>query len=186
MSEEYPPTQPTQAQPAVPAAEPDRKRRWLLPTLVGVGAFLLGIGIGAAGGGTDSTTDPVAEPAPTVTVAGEVPQDELDALEARAAELDQREADLAAREAAVAETEQEAAEGTIPGDGTYLVGSDIQAGEYRASPGDTCYWARLSGTGGDLSDVIANDLPTGPTVVTISESDYAFETSGCGEWTLVQ
>jgi len=181
MSDYYPPTQ---EQPAVPPAEPPKKqRRWVLPTLVGVGAFILGIGAGAAGGETDPASDAGAEPAPTVTVPGSVPQDQLDELEARAAELDQREADLEAREAAVAETEQKVAEGTIPGDGIFLVGDDIAPGEYRSEAAD-CYWARLSGTSGDFEEIIANG--NGATVVTIAESDYAFESRLCDEWTLVQ
>jgi hypothetical protein len=184
MSEQYPPTQ---EQTAVPPTEPPRKRRWLLPTLVGVGAFILGIGAGAAGGETDPTSDTGAEPAPTVTVPGVVPQDQLDALDARSAELDAREADIAAREAALAEQEAAVEAGTVLGDGVFLVGSDIQPGEYRTSPeSGLCYWARLSGTSGDFDEIIANGNPTGPTVVTIEDSDYAFETTDCTEWILVQ
>jgi hypothetical protein len=185
MSDQYPPTQ---EQPAVPPAEPPKKqRRWVLPTLVGVGAFILGIGAGAAGGETDPASDAGAEPAPTVTVPGVVPQDQLDELEARAAELDAREADIAAREAALDEQDAAVEAGTIPGDGVFLVGSDIRAGEYRTSAeAGPCYWARLSGTSGDFDDIITNGTPTGPTVVTIEDSDYAFETTGCTEWVLVQ
>jgi hypothetical protein len=48
-----PPTDPAGEPPTVPVGEPvsaERpKRRWLLPTLVGVGAFVLGLGVGVAG-----------------------------------------------------------------------------------------------------------------------------------------
>jgi hypothetical protein len=44
-----------------------RKRRWLLPTAVGVGAFLLGLIVGVAGGG-DGQTTAAPSPAATVTV----------------------------------------------------------------------------------------------------------------------
>jgi hypothetical protein len=115
-----------------------------------------------------------------------VPQDQLDALDGRSAELDAREADITAREAALAEQEAAVKAGTLPGDGVFLVGSDIQPGEYRTSPeGGLCYWARLSGTSGDFDEIIANGNPTGPTVVTIEDSDYAFETTDCTEWILV-
>jgi WD40 repeat protein len=67
-------------------------------------------------------------------------------------------------------------------DGTFIVGTDIAAGTYRADGGDGCYWARLSGFTGDMDDVIANDIPTGSAIVTIKASDKGFSTSGCGTW----
>lgn len=150
----------------------------------------------------------VTEPAPTVTetVEVEVPDEaharELDereaALDERQDELDERESELdeataalEEREAAVAEAEvapepeaepePEDGSGGI-GDGTHLVGEDIEPGEYRADGGEFCYWERLSGTGGELDDIIANDLGAGSHVVAIAESDNAFSTQGCGEW----
>jgi hypothetical protein len=68
------------------------------------------------------------------------------------------------------------------GDGTFVVGQDIGHGTYAAPGGDGCYWARLSGFGGTLDEIIANGNPTGPVVVTIAASDAGFETRGCGEW----
>lgn len=162
-----------------------KRGRWVAPTVAAVLAFFAGLGVGTAGS-TDPAV-PVAEPAPTVTVPGTVPADQLAALAAREAAITQREADLDAREADLVETEATVAEGTIPGDGLFLVGPDIIPGEYRGDGSSgLCYWARLSGSSGDLGDVITNDLPTGPTVVTIAETDYAFETNGCVDWTLVQ
>lgn len=172
--------------PTDPKAEPKRKRRWVVPTVVGVLTFAAGAAIGGAGEGT--TPSATAEPeAVTETIAvevpGEIPADQLAALDQRAAELDQREADVAAREAAVTTTEQEIAAGTIPGDGIFLVGTDIQPGQYRTQEG-SCYWARLSGTSGELDDIIANG--NGAAVVTVAEGDAAFEVRSCGEWTAVQ
>jgi hypothetical protein len=69
------------------------------------------------------------------------------------------------------------------GDGTYVVGSHINPGTYRSPGGSSCYWERLSGFGGTYNDIIANGLPTGPAIVTISGSDAGFETVGCGTWT---
>lgn len=71
-------------------------------------------------------------------------------------------------------------------EGTYLVGDQIQPGTYSTTGtnGLTCYWERLSGTSGEFDDLIANGVGEGPMVVTVSESDVAFSTSGCQPWTL--
>ncbi|MPZ21988.1 MAG: hypothetical protein GEU28_00215 [Dehalococcoidia bacterium] len=70
------------------------------------------------------------------------------------------------------------------GDGFFLVGVDIAAGQWRArGDGDGCYWARLSGTSGELGDIIANHFGAAGVVVTIRASDVAFSSSGCGGWT---
>ena len=59
---------------------------------------------------------------------------------------------------------------TVPatfGNGTRIVGTDIPAGLFR-SPNATsasCYWARLSGFGGTLAEILANDIGGGPSVV---------------------
>jgi len=76
----------------------------------------------------------------------------------------------------------------IPGTGTYLIGTDITPGTYRAGVIDNafwpnCYWARLRGTSGQLRDIIANDnTQAGTTVVTIAKSDVAFQSTGCTTW----
>ena len=68
------------------------------------------------------------------------------------------------------------------GPGTYLVGRDVTPGIYRGEAGteigDSCYWARLSGVSGEISDVIANDIANGVFFVDVHSSDYAFST-GC-------
>jgi hypothetical protein len=68
--------------------------------------------------------------------------------------------------------------------GTYIVNTDIQPGTYQAPGGDGCYWARLSGFGGSTDSLIANDNPTGNTVVTVAPSDKGFQSHGCGTFTL--
>jgi multidrug efflux pump subunit AcrA (membrane-fusion protein) len=108
----------------------------------------------------------------------------------QAADLDAREADLAAREAAVSQREsaagaleQQAADGSIPGDGVYLVGTEVAPGTYRAtSAGEYCYWERLSGLSGEFDDVITNGLGAADATVTVSGSDVAFSSDGCGSW----
>jgi hypothetical protein len=70
------------------------------------------------------------------------------------------------------------------GDGTWEVGTDIQPGTYRTREGSgSCYWARLSGFGGSLGEIIANENSSGPAVVTISSKDKGFESRRCGTWT---
>lgn len=68
-------------------------------------------------------------------------------------------------------------------DGTFVVGAQMAPGTYRAPGGDRCYWARLSGFGGAISEIIANENARGPVVVTIAPTDKGFLARGCGAWT---
>ena len=76
---------------------------------------------------------------------------------------------------------------TIPpasfGNGTWRVGSDIPSGTYRNSDSSgLCYAARLSGFGGSLDEIIANELSYNLMIVTIKPSDAGFESQDCGVW----
>jgi len=87
------------------------------------------------------------------------------------------------REDAVSAVEQQKAANTV-GDGTWVVGKDIEAGTYRANAAvdSTCYWGiYASGTNG--GQIIENDLPGGgrPSVVLAAGQD--FKSSRCGTWT---
>lgn len=69
------------------------------------------------------------------------------------------------------------------GSGTWIVGTDISPGTYRNSTSvDGCYWARPSGFGGTLDDIITNDFRFSRTIVEISASDAGFESNRCGTW----
>lgn len=72
------------------------------------------------------------------------------------------------------------------GAGTYRVGSDIAAGRYFADTSDGCYWERLKGFGGTLSDTIANDFVGYNAlqyIVDVLPSDVGFAPdSDCGIW----
>ena len=70
------------------------------------------------------------------------------------------------------------------GDGTWSVGLDILPGLYRIEGGDNCSWTRLSGFGGGISDVIAIEIPVGPSVVAVEPTDAGFQSKGCGTWVL--
>lgn len=68
--------------------------------------------------------------------------------------------------------------------GTYEVGKDLKPGTYRTRVGSSgCYYARLSGFGGGLGEIIANENADNPAVVTIEESDKGFKSTRCGTWT---
>ena len=68
------------------------------------------------------------------------------------------------------------------GEGTFIVGTDLKPGTYRNTGGDFCYWARLRDFRGQLSSIIANDLSSRRTIVTIKSGDTGFQSSGCGDW----
>lgn len=79
--------------------------------------------------------------------------------------------------------------GTVS-DGTHEVLTDVQAGRYRtAGPREGgvgfCFWYRLSGTSGQLGDIIASGQIYGPTTVTIAPGDRAFRTEFCRPWTRI-
>ncbi|OSM42528.1 hypothetical protein [Nesterenkonia sp. PF2B19] len=65
-----------------------------------------------------------------------------------------------------------------------MVDSYVEPGIYTTQPGSWgCYWARVSGTSGEFHDIITNGfVDEGQALVTIAETDVAFETSGCGAW----
>jgi hypothetical protein len=76
---------------------------------------------------------------------------------------------------------------TIPGDGTFVVGTEIQPGKYKtAGPSEDsfgmCYWARMKDTDGDFEGIIANGNPAGQTTITIKKTDGAFQSTGCQPW----
>jgi hypothetical protein len=192
MSFEPPPTPPQQPwwsqgaptpqpriQPPVPPQPAWARKRVALP--IAAGLLFVGVGIGA-GGGDDTKSKASAHPTATVT--------------AKAADL--RVANKPAPKVTVTVTatktvtakpkKKPAPKGaTIPGEGTFVVGSDIKAGTYKTAGAEesvipNCYWARLKGTSGTFKDIITNSNSDGPTTVTISSSDGAFKTSGCKTW----
>jgi hypothetical protein len=72
------------------------------------------------------------------------------------------------------------------GEGTYIVGTDIEPGTYRNSGSSGCYFARLSDFTGGLNSIIANGNTDDPTVVTIKPTDAGFESQACGTWTMLE
>lgn len=72
------------------------------------------------------------------------------------------------------------ARNTVAGTGTFVVGSDIQPGTYRADARPGCYWARLNSL--DTSDIADNDNADGPIVIEVLPTDKALETDGCADF----
>jgi hypothetical protein len=69
------------------------------------------------------------------------------------------------------------------GDGIWRVDADIPPGTYRNKDSSgLCYGARLSGFGGTLSEIIANELSYNIMIVTIEASDTGFESVDCRVW----
>ena len=66
-------------------------------------------------------------------------------------------------------------------DGVWKVGTDIRPGLYW-TPTAGGYWARLSGFGGTISDIIANGNNAGPTYVQIATTDAGFQSDRCSYW----
>ena len=72
------------------------------------------------------------------------------------------------------------------GDGTYIVGTDIDPGTYRNSGSAGCYYVRLSGFTHDFSNIIANQNTDAQAVVTIAPTDARFQSKRCGTWTNIE
>jgi len=72
----------------------------------------------------------------------------------------------------------------LSGDGTYRVGTQIKPGLYKATgTGSGCYWERLSGFTGQLSQINANYYGSARTYVQILPGDVGFSSDGCDSWT---
>ena len=82
----------------------------------------------------------------------------------------------------VSGVQQEIDDNTVPGDGTFIVGEDIEPGTYKSKGQDGCYWERLSGLGGGIDDIIANDNASGLVSVEVLPSDRALQLSGCADF----
>lgn len=97
------------------------------------------------------------------------------------AEAAQQQAAADAEAAATAETERR--RNTVEGGGTYAIGPDINAGQWRTPGPDLtglCYYAILNSP--DTFDIATNNLSEGPSIAQLPEGAY-FETSGCQPWT---
>jgi len=69
-------------------------------------------------------------------------------------------------------------------EGTFLVGTDVTPGTWRANNPGNCYWARLRDFSGGVHSIYAN--ANGEGVVTILPDDVGFQSARCGTWTREQ
>jgi hypothetical protein len=162
--------------------------------------FLVGVGIGSAGGENTADAEPEVRTvieaetntvSETVTETVDPTEEQVAALDDREAALDDRAANLDARaqtlrqrergleqRAAKLRRQERVAARSRFGDGVYLVGKDIPAGSYVARGSSGCYWARLSRNG---NDILGNHFGAGQVRATINSGEL-FETQGCGTW----
>lgn len=167
------------------------KSRWLLVVTALISGLFLGIGIGAAR--SSGKTEIAAANARTAAVQSKLTSAQGEAnlatnalsaaqagLDAQKTELDAAAAAVAVREAKVGAVERAAKANTFAGEGTYLVGTDVKPGTYKADAMEGCYWARLKSL--DTSDIIGNQNADGPVVLQILATDKAVEVSGCAEF----
>jgi len=96
-------------------------------------------------------------------------------------------ADGAAQVESVASEEPAAPPGTtLPGEGMFVVGSEITPGLWKGVDASSGYWARLKNASGDLGSIVANDnVASGNTYVQVARGDKYFEANGFGEWVKV-
>jgi hypothetical protein len=153
--------------PSAPRQRPWWRATWVLLTAVAVVALIVGTSAGASSGKTKTVTKTVAGPTVSVTV----PVVHTVTETARPTVIKT----IATRTAVVTHTY------TPPppkqyGEGTYVVGTDIQPGVYRTSGSGDCYWARLSSL--NTTDIIDNSASSGPQTVQVQGGDKAFEVTG--------
>lgn len=68
---------------------------------------------------------------------------------------------------------------TTVGNGTYLVGTDMEAGSYRSPGSNMCYYARLHANNGALGDIIENNVGSGPQRFTANDGEFVRISGGC-------
>lgn len=194
-----PPSPPPASQPSEP--EDTSRMSPIFLTLIPIGGavvFVMGmvIGMGTSSSPESAATitefqevevertievDPAEETLADIESQQEALQEQIDELDDRESTLNDRETGLDEREESLDTTETDIDANSIPGDGIYVVGEDIEAGTYQAQgSGNSCYFARLSSL--DSFDIISNHFGTSNVSVEIQSSDVAFESTGCGNW----
>jgi len=102
------------------------------------------------------------------------------ALRDRKALLKEARADVREREEAVTAAEELIAETTVPGDGTFQVGVDIERGLYQSAGRTGCRYTVFGDANGD--DVLLDKTTPGSASVSLRDGTW-FVTRGCAEWT---
>lgn len=196
MTQPAPPQGPTFTTPT-PSDNWPRRHPIATASIAAALAFFIGVGVGIAGSPSQAELDKAKQDAADAGTKAKEEADrqiassedqldkERDQLEERSDALDTRSRSINRRERKVTRVEAAVKANSFDGTGTFVVGTDIQPGTYRAPATPGCYWERLSSTSGDFDALIANDNADGPVVVTIAESDAAFSANDCGTFTKV-
>jgi hypothetical protein len=74
---------------------------------------------------------------------------------------------------------------TVPGNGTFWVGTDVTPGLYHSYQNTNCQWSRSKDATGEARAVLAEDTSHGDTYVLLQVGDF-FDTAGCTTWTKVK
>lgn len=164
------------------------KRHWVHVAA----AALVGIGIGsAASGGSNTTAKTIgAAPQPTVTATVTAPAPPPNAGTAKtvtAAPVPVPTVTVTTRVTVTRKAAAAAVGASFGGEGTFLVGTDIRPGTYRAPAASSgnCYWERMRDLTGSMNSTIANDNTSGPVLITVKSTDKAVKVSGCSTFTRV-
>jgi hypothetical protein len=166
-----------------------------LTVALGVLGLVFGAAIGASGSEQKTKTTTVATTqiethTETVNAPAEVlrqTRHRVDAARSRLSDVrsqvsDER-ATLRKLEAQVSGTRAAIRRGTFAGNGTFIVGQDIDPGTYRAAAREGCYWEREASLDTSSIDaILANDNADGPVVVQILPSDKAVKVAGCAKF----
>lgn len=159
---------------------PLRSRTWFI-IAVAVAALIVGAVIGGAG---KSTNDAKASPAITTTTRTTATATATATATVRVTTMPTK--IIATR------TQQVRVTYTPPppasfGDGTYVIGTDIQPGIYKTAGGGdgACGWTRMSDLSGDFDSIITNGIASGPTTVQIDPGDKAFKLEGGCNWSRI-
>jgi hypothetical protein len=104
----------------------------------------------------------------------------VSALDDRKARLKETVSDIREREDAVTAAEALIAETTVPGDGTFEVGVDIEGGLYRSVSKRGCHYTVFGDA--NRNDVLLDKITPGPGSVSLRAGTW-FVSRGCGEWT---
>ncbi|HEY9290819.1 MAG TPA: hypothetical protein VIP98_06035 [Microlunatus sp.] len=197
----YPPQQPPgppqmPPQGGQPPEKPKKPRRWLTPAIA-TGAGLLGliIGVAASGGGSEDAagtqaatgTKPAATVTAEVTVTAKAKPQSTVTVTQKAKPKPRATTTVTVTQKAEAPEDEGGGGGNGGeiGDGTYLVGSDIQPGTYKSdgSGSSLCYADTQSEDGDIMEQEVAQSGET--VVMRVKSNAYTFTSRDCGNWTKV-
>jgi hypothetical protein len=166
------------APPPPPSFQPSRSPKpkwwrsvWAIAIAVGLVFLLIGVGIGGSGS-AKTKTKTVAGPTETATATQQVVRNVPVYHTVTATPVIKKV--VATR--TVTNTITYHPVYTKYAEGTYVIGTDIKAGEYHTNGSSDCYWATLKSL--DTSDIDDNNLGAGPQTIEVPSSDKALQIRG--------